>query len=137
MTNCIFCKIIKDEIPSAKIYEDDKVFSFLDIAPNNKGHALVVPKKHSENFLGMDDDEKMAVFAATGKISGAISKALDCDFNIVMNNGKNAGQVVFHSHVHIIPRFQEDGIRFQVVHKKYEGNEMKEFAEKIRECIDG
>ena len=108
MKDCIFCKIVKGNIPSAKVYEDDDMISFLDIAPNNKGHVLVVPKKHTENLLEMNDADLNAVFNAVGKVSRAISKSLKCDFNLIMNNGKDSGQIVFHSHVHIIPRYEGD-----------------------------
>ena len=137
MKDCIFCKIIKGEIPSAKVYEDEFVISFLDIAPNNKGHCLVVPKKHSNDFLEMDEKSIDSVFCAAKKIANAIKNSLKCDFNIVMNNGKSAGQVVFHSHVHVVPRFEGDGFEYQKSKKEYKGSEIKEFAEKIKAHING
>jgi histidine triad (HIT) family protein len=135
MKDCIFCKVIKGELPSAKVYEDDKVIGILDISPNNKGHCLVIPKKHSKDLLDMNEDDLTATINAIQKISNAVSRAFNCGFNIVMNNGKEGGQVVFHSHIHIIPRFANDGIKFEVKHLKYEGDEMREFAEKIRKHI--
>ena len=135
MEGCIFCKIVDGKIPAAKIYEDDKVISFLDIMPANKGHCLIVPKKHSETLLEISDEDLAAVIKAAKKVAKALSLSLGAAFNIVMNNGKEAGQVVSHSHVHIIPRFQKDRLRIKWSHLKYEGDEIKEYAEKIKKFI--
>ena len=118
-------------MPSSKIYEDAYVFAFLSIAPNNEGHTLVIPKTHSENIFEMDDEVVSKIFITTKKLSVAIKKAVKADaINIAMNNGKEAGQVVFHSHVHIIPRYDKDGF----VHWK--GSEYKEGrAEIIKEQL--
>ena len=135
MEGCIFCKVVEGKIPCAKIYEDEKVISFLDISPNNKGHCLVVPKRHSANFLDMAPDDLAGTMSAAQKIAKAVSKSLNADFNIVINSGKEAGQAVFHAHLHIIPRFRDDGIKFEARHLKYEGNEMSEYAGKIKENL--
>ena len=136
MDDCIFCKIIDDKIPAAKVYEDAKVISFLDIMPANKGHCLVIPKNHTQTLMEMNEGDLIAVIKAAKKIAKALS--LSCgngSFNIVMNNGKEAGQLVAHAHIHIIPRFQKDRLRLKWSHLKYEGDEMKEYAEKIRKFI--
>ena len=136
MDDCIFCKIIDDQIPAAKVYEDAKVISFLDIMPANKGHCLVIPKNHTQTLMEMNEGDLIAVIKAAKKIAKALS--LSCgngSFNIVMNNGKEAGQLVAHAHIHIIPRFQKDRLRLKWSHLKYEGDEMKEYAEKIRKFI--
>lgn len=135
MEDCIFCKIIDGKIPSAKIYEDDRVIGFLDIMPANKGHCLIVPKKHSETLAEISDDDLYAIIKAAKRVAKALSLSFGASFNIVMNNGKEAGQVVSHSHVHIIPRFQKDRLRIKWSHLKYEGDEMKEYAEKIKKFI--
>ena len=136
MEECIFCKIIDGKVPAAKVYEDSKVISFLDIMPANKGHCLVVPKIHAQNLMEMNDEDLSATIKAAKKVASALSLSFgNGSFNIVMNNGKEAGQVVNHAHVHIIPRFQKDRLRIKWSHLKYEGDEIKEYAEKIKEFI--
>ena len=131
MTDCIFCKISKGEIPSRKIYEDDKIFAFLDIAPVNKGHALVIPKEHSENLLTMSEESAKDVFASVKKVADAVKKGVNADgVNIGMNNEPAAGQVVFHAHIHIIPRFKDDGLKLWPQGKYAEG-EGEEVQKKI------
>ncbi len=136
MEECVFCKIVDGKIPSAKVYEDNKVISFLDILPANKGHCLVVPKKHAQNLIDMDEDDLIATMKAAKKVARALSLSFgNGSFNIVMNNGKEAGQVVNHAHIHLIPRFQKDRLRIKWSHLKYEENEMKEYAEKVKKFI--
>ena len=136
MEECIFCKIVNGKIPAAKIYEDSKVMSFLDIMPANKGHCLVVPKNHSENLIEMGEDDLSATIKAAKKVARALSLSFgNGSFNMVMNNGKEAGQLVNHAHIHIIPRFQKDRLRIKWSHLKYEGDELKDYAEKIRKFI--
>ncbi|MBI2659577.1 HIT domain-containing protein [Candidatus Woesearchaeota archaeon] len=135
MENCIFCKIVDGKIPAAKVYEDEKVISFLDIMPANKGHCLIVPKKHSETLAEISDEDLAAIIKAAKKVAKALSLSLGAAFNIVMNNGKEAGQVVNHSHIHVIPRFHKDRLRIKWSHLKYENDELKEYADKIRKFI--
>lgn len=112
MKNCIFCKIISGEIPSLKIYEDDFVYVFADISPNNLGHSLVIPKKHHKNLYDIPDKTLSHIMPVVKKLSIAIKKATKADgINIIMNNEPCAGQVVFHSHIHIIPRLKDDGYK--------------------------
>ena len=136
MEDCIFCKIVQGRIPAVKVYEDAHAIGFLDIMPANKGHCLVAPKKHSQALTDMGDKDLAATILAAKKIAKAISLGLgNAGFNIVMNNGKEAGQVVNHAHLHIIPRFQKDKLRIKWSHLKYEDNEIKEYAEKIKKFI--
>ena len=136
MEDCIFCKIIDGKIPAAKVYEDGQIVSFLDIMPANKGHCLVAPKKHSQTLVEMEDDDLVAMIKAAKKVARAMSLSFgNGSFNIVMNNGKEAGQVVNHSHIHIIPRFQKDRLRIKWSHLKYENDEMKEYTDKIKKFI--
>jgi len=129
--NCIFCRIIKGEIPSLKVYEDDKVLAFLDISPVNKGHILVIPKNHASNYLESDDKDISACAVAVKKIGKAVVRAVEADgFNIGVNTKKAAGQIVMHTHLHIIPRFNDDGFRHWP-HKQYEEGEMEKYKEKI------
>lgn len=110
MTDCIFCKIRDGEIPSYKVYEDDKVLAFLDITQGTKGHTLVIPKKHVENVYELDDETVYDVFRIVPKLANALKEAFDpIGLNIVSNNDKPL-QSVFHFHVHLIPRYEDDGM---------------------------
>src|SRR3989338_68641 len=136
MEECIFCRIVGGKIPSAKIYEDSYVMGFLDIMPANKGHCLIVPKKHAATLVEMEDKDLAATMLAAKKIARALSLSFgNAGFNMVMNNGKEAGQLVNHAHIHLIPRFQKDRLRLKWSHLKYENEEIKEYAEKIRKFI--
>ncbi len=136
MEECIFCKIIDGKIPSAKIYEDSNVLGFLDIMPANKGHCLVVPKNHTSSLVEMDEKDLEAMMKAAKKIASALSLSFgNGSFNLVMNNGKEAGQLVNHAHIHIIPRFHKDRLRIKWSHMKYEDNEINEYADKIKKFI--
>lgn len=107
MTDCIFCKIIAGEIPSAKIYEDDKVMAFLDITQVTPGHTLLIPKKHVTDIFEYDATLASDVFSRIPKIANAIQQAFpeSKGLNILNNNGEVAYQSVFHSHIHLIPRY--------------------------------
>lgn len=121
MNDCIFCKIIKGEIPSYKIYEDDKVYAFLDIACDSYGHTLVIPKKHCTNVLDCDDEYLSAVMSAVKKISNHYVN--DCGFsgvNILNASGESAQQSVFHLHMHIIPRKKGDNLNAWPLNDKFE-----------------
>ena len=110
MTNCVFCKIIEGELPSAQVYEDDDVLVFLDIAPVNKGHCLVVPKEHYIDALDTPPDVMAKVIQVAQKVGDALIKGVGAEgFNIVVNSGKSAGQVVPHLHFHLVPRKSNDG----------------------------
>lgn len=122
MNDCIFCKIIKGDIPSYKVYENDDVYAFLDIHPANKGHTLVIPKKHARNIFDIPHENWSSVMSAVRLLAGTIEKAVGADgINLAMNNREHAGQVVDHTHVHIIPRFKGDGLRLMPGHAYKEG----------------
>ncbi len=107
--NCIFCKIIKKEIPSKIIFEDDKTLAFLDINPISEGHAIVIPKDHYETLEVLPDNELNCLFQTVKKVAKLIYEKLNPDgYNIIQNNYKAAGQVIDHFHVHIIPRESGD-----------------------------
>jgi histidine triad (HIT) family protein len=134
-TNCIFCKIIKKEIPSDIVYEDENFIAFLDINPINKGHTLVVPKEHSTNLYDMSDKIAKEIFPLIKKLATAIKKAVGAEgINIGMNNEAAAGQLVMHSHIHIMPRFKGDGLRHWPG-KKLEKDEMQALKAKIMQNL--
>lgn len=131
MQDCIFCKIVAGRIPSTKVYEDETVLAFLDIAPVSKGHILLVPKKHYETVLDIPDDAIKKMSLALKKISGALKTGVSADgISISMSNYPAAGQVVPHAHFHLIPRFSKDGLKMWPQGKYLEG-EMQKFREKI------
>ena len=135
MSDCIFCKIIKGEIPCTKVYEDDNVLAFLDIGPVNKGHTLVIPKEHHETILDMPEELLCAVASAVKKVSKAIAHGTGCDgFNVLQSNYKASGQLVPHYHAHIIPRLESDGLKHWP-QGKYDEGEADEIAEKIRKSL--
>lgn len=135
MENCLFCKIVAGELPSAKIYEDDEVLAFLDINPVNPGHTLVIPKEHYENFSATPNELLAKIMPVIDKIWGAIKEGLGADgFNLGLNNGKAAGQVVSHTHFHVMPRFENDGHHLWAG-KPYPEGEMEKTAEKIKKNL--
>ena len=105
--NCIFCKIANGGIPSETIYEDDTFRVILDLGPASRGHALILPKQHYRDLCELDEETAKKVLPLAAKIGNAMKKSLGCaGFNVVQNNGKEAGQTVFHFHVHLIPRYE-------------------------------
>ncbi|MBI5077855.1 MAG: HIT family protein [Candidatus Yonathbacteria bacterium] len=132
MTDCLFCKIIAGEIPSTKVYEDDTIFAFLDIHPVNIGHTLVVPKAHFANIYETPDQTLAHMMSVIKKLSVAIKGALSADgINIEMNNDPIAGQIIFHTHLHIVPRFSGDGFTHWRGSRDYHKGEDIEVAQKI------
>lgn len=112
MSDCIFCKIANGDIPSATLYEDERFRVILDLGPAAKGHALILPKRHFANLYEIDDETAAAAMVLAKKMAAAMTKALGCSgFNLVQNNGEVAGQTVFHFHMHLIPRYDNDGVR--------------------------
>jgi len=135
MEDCIFCKIVQGEIPSHKVYEDDETFAFLSTGPNNKGHTLVIPKDHIENVYEMDEKHYGPMMSTVKKMAVAVKRGMNADgINVHMNNDGPAGQVVFHAHIHIIPRFKGDGLTHWPggIYKK---GEAMEAADKIKNTL--
>ncbi len=107
--NCIFCNIINGDINSTKLYEDEDVLVIADAFPSNKGHFLVLPKKHTESMFDIDNETLCKIYTVTKKVCTAFKKAYpNIGINIVQNNGQLSGQVVFHFHVHIIPVYENE-----------------------------
>ncbi len=110
--DCIFCKIAAGEIPSSKIFEDDTILAFMDIAPLSKGHLLVIPKNHFENVLEIDEETYGRLFSVICRIAKAVGASISPEGMTVMQlNGKASDQVVPHLHIHIVPRWTGDGIK--------------------------
>ena len=136
MTDCIFCKIIAGEIPSSKVYEDDQVVAFLDISQVTPGHTLVVPKQHFRNLLEMDADSTSQLFARIPDIARKVMKATGAKgMNILNNNEEIAGQTVFHTHVHLAPRYDEtDGLQISFEAHEPDFPALAQLAEKIAQA---
>ena len=110
MDGCIFCKIANGEIPSNTIYEDDSFRVILDNGPATKGHALVLPKAHYSDLFEMPEEAAADAMKVAKKVASLIKTKLNCDgLNLVQNNGETAGQTVMHFHLHVIPRYENDG----------------------------
>lgn len=106
--DCIFCKIAAGEIPSRKIYEDSDLIAIMDLNPTSKGHSLIIPKEHCTNIYDIDEDIAAKVMKTAKKLATKMTVALNCDgFNLLQNNGKTAGQTMFHFHMHLIPRYKD------------------------------
>lgn len=132
MTDCIFCKIVRGEIPCAKVYEDDLVLSFLDINPINPGHTLVLPKEHYASLLDVDPEVLKACAVAAKKISTAVYQGVKADgLNFLQNNFRAAGQLIDHVHFHLIPRYEGDGFMTTWPGKPYPPGEMEKILRQI------
>jgi len=108
--NCIFCKIVNGEIPSKQVYEDELFRVIMDVSPATKGHVLILTKKHYRNIFDLADLEASRLLVLAKRIAVAMKEGLACDgINIIQNNEAVAGQSVFHFHLHIIPRYENDG----------------------------
>ncbi len=136
MEDCIFCKIAQGIIPSACVWEDDDFRAILDISPAAKGHVLLLPKKHCANLFEIDADIAAKALLVASKIAKAMKKALNADgINLLQNNGEAAGQTIFHLHIHLIPRYNEDGVSIPWEHLSYADGEAEEYAAKIRAAL--
>lgn len=136
MPDCIFCKIVKGEIPAAKAYEGSKFIAFLDISPANKGHTLIIPKRHYASLEEMPDEDGKEFGELQVRLGKAVMKAANAEgFNLLLNNGKAAGQEVMHAHMHIQPRFSADDFHYKWTHKKYEEGEIQRMAQRIKQFV--
>ncbi|GGE30833.1 HIT family protein [Streptococcus himalayensis] len=136
MTDCIFCKIIAGEIPSCKVYEDSEVLAFLDISQVTAGHTLIVPKQHARNLLDMTGEDSSRLFARVPDLARKIMKATGAiGMNIIANSEEVAGQTVFHTHVHLAPRYgNEDGLKIDFTTHEPDFTALNELASQIRQA---
>ena len=134
LDNCIFCKIANGEIPSTTLYEDEDFRVILDLGPATRGHALLLPKNHFANLFELDDETAQKAILVAKKMAGKMKDALGADgFNLVQNNGEAAGQTVFHFHMHLIPRYENDnaGILWEP------GETTPEDMAEVKRLVDG
>ena len=133
MADCIFCRIINGDISCAKVYEDERVISFLDMNPINAGHTLVLPKTHFATLFEISEEDLLACTAVSQKIGTAVYKATKASgLNFFQNNCRSAGQIVDHVHFHLIPRFHQDGFIGPLPGKPYQQGAMDKVLEKIK-----
>ncbi len=135
MSDCIFCRIVKGQLPAARVLETPAVLAFLDIAPVNYGHTLVIPKAHYQDFLDLPDE----LWAEMGRAARRIAQALRATllaqgFNLQMNNFEAAGQAVFHAHLHVIPRYFSDGLAL-FPQESYKPGDMEKTAAQLRQVL--
>lgn len=136
-SDCVFCQIVNRQLPAEVLYENDRVIAILDVNPIHYGHALVIPKMHAPDFLHVRETDLYDVLRVTQIVARAIVKALHLEgFNIFSNNGKVAGQSVFHFHLHVTPRYADDNITFVLQLKKYTQAAMADYGARIRSCIE-
>lgn len=131
-SDCIFCKIVAGEIPAHTIDEDDKTLAFMDINPWTQGHSLVIPKQHSRNIYDADPGDLAAAHVAAQRLAQRMRERLECEgVNIVQSSEPAAMQTVFHTHVHVIPRYSDDGLRLPAHPKPADHDELGALAEKL------
>ena len=136
MDNCIFCKIANGEIPAATLYEDEDFRVILDLGPASKGHSLILPKKHAANIYELPDETAGKAMILAKKMAGKLTDALNCDgFNIVQNNGEIAGQTVNHFHLHLIPRYEGDGLNLNWPQQEISAEQLEEIRQSIKKSI--
>jgi histidine triad (HIT) family protein len=136
MNDCVFCRIIDRSIPAEVLYEDESVLCILDIHPIHFGHTLIIPKRHCRDFLDLPDSSFRSILKAAQAVSNALVGEFGLEgFNLFSNNGRIAGQSVFHFHLHVTPRLAGDNIRFVLDLKHYAGSEMTELGSRLRARI--
>ena len=130
---CIFCEIIKGNIPSYKIYEDDLCMAFLDISQATIGHTLIVPKQHFENIFELDETVMEHLGKIVVKLSKKLKETLNLSaLNVLNNNGANAGQTVNHFHIHLIPRYNENDLTIKFNSNELSKEEFNDLLNKIK-----
>lgn len=134
-STCLFCRIVLGEVPAHKIFETEEVIAFLDIHPVQPGHVLVIPKEHAATFLDMSEQSIVFCMKAAQHLARALIQVTNADgFNIVQNNGKAGGQTIDHVHIHLVPRFIDDGLASwpgQVLNEE----KMVELGSRFREIL--
>jgi len=133
MSDCVFCRIVARQIPATVVHEDEHTLAFMDLGQVNPGHVLVAVKKHAENLYALDDAQAGAVLRAAARVARAIRDAFTPQgLSVYQANGKVAGQTVFHYHVHLVPRFEGDGMALTWPVKNPPREKLEEYAAKIR-----
>ena len=131
--DCIFCKIVAGELPSQKVDEDERTIAFMDISPATRGHLLVVPREHVRNLLEVEPEDLRATMATAQRMARRISERLDpAGVNLLNSCGSAAWQTVFHFHVHVIPRYEDDPLRLPWIPAEGDAAEIEALARQLR-----
>ncbi|MCR4740500.1 MAG: HIT family protein [Lachnospiraceae bacterium] len=132
--DCIFCKLANGDIPTNMVYEDEEFSVIMDASPATKGHCLILPKDHFADIYEIDEETEGKAFKLAKKMAASLTGKLGCDgFNIVQNNGEAAGQTVFHFHIHLIPRYKNDGQHIAWKPTKPSKEEQAEILDRIKQ----
>jgi histidine triad (HIT) family protein len=133
MADCVFCKIMAKQIPASVVHEDEHTLAFMDLGQVNPGHVLVAVKAHAENVYALDDIQAAAVFRSVARVARAIRSAFSPEgLSVYQANGKPAGQTVFHFHIHLVPRHENDGMNLTWPVKNPAREQLEEYAAKLR-----
>jgi len=136
MDDCLFCKIVRGEMPAHRIWEDERTLAFLDIYPGTAGHALVVPKAHARDLFDLPADDRDAVFATARRVAaGLVAETGAEGINLHQANGKAAGQVIFHFHLHLLPRREGDGLRCPWIPSEGDAGALADLAGRLRDRL--
>jgi histidine triad (HIT) family protein len=136
MTDCVFCRILKGEIPAQKVYEDERAVGILDINPVAWGHTLVIPRAHHETWNDLPPELAADLAKAAQKVARGVLKAANAEgFNLLMNNKRCSGQAIDHAHFHVIPRKKDDGVKYQWQTKPYEAGQIEKVADAVRASL--
>ncbi|GAB2464472.1 HIT family protein [Comamonas humi] len=133
---CIFCKLVQGQIPSAKIHEDELTIAFMDIGQVNPGHVLVATKRHAATLFDITPEEASAVMQTARRVALAAQAAFEPEgLNLVQFNGAVAGQTVAHFHLHVLPRHAGDGVGFSWPRKEPGAAVLQDYAERLRQAL--
>lgn len=137
MSDCVFCKIVAGQIPSAKVHEDELTLAFMDIGEVSPGHVLVTAKPHVENIYGLNDALAAAVFRTAARVARALRNAYSPEgVTLYQANGVAAGQTVFHFHLHLVPRYARDGMRLTWPARNPPREQLEANAAKLRAALE-
>lgn len=138
MNRCVFCRIVAGEIPASVVHRDDETFAFMDIGQVNPGHVLVAVRRHAQDIYALDERQAAALFAAAARISHGIRRAFaPHGLSVYQANGKAAGQTVPHLHLHLVPRYESDGMSLTWPVKNPPRSELEAHAARIRDALAG
>ncbi|MBF6630493.1 MAG: HIT domain-containing protein [Comamonas sp.] len=134
--HCIFCKIVAGDIPAAKVYEDDLTVAFMDIGQVNPGHVLVASKRHAVTVINLTPEEAAAVMQTAQRVAAAAQRAFDPDgITLFQANGEAGGQTVFHFHMHVLPRHENDGVALAWPRKEPAVHLLQGYAQQLQQAL--
>jgi histidine triad (HIT) family protein len=136
MGGCIFCRIVAGEAPAQRLYEDERTLAIMDVNPITRGHVLVIPKAHAADLFSLGEEDYQAVMRTVRRVGFAAREAFKPDgLNLLQSSGRVAFQVVFHFHVHVLPRYEGDALRLRWIPRGAESHEIDQAADDLRSAI--